>query len=245
MCRAKKDVYLPSGELLPGRAKPARLGRGKKASPAGLSARVGAVCLSVCAFVFFCGQAKAEGESATGPSASSERRQHTTGRSSDDLKRTFFEAQSAFSEQSFALASERFLDAFALKPVPAFLFNAAFSFEKGEDYGSAIKNYRRYISAVDASVETTALKSRISALSARTRQTPSKKGRDTNGVAVLASAGAPPLPLLQLKGLVVIESEPPSAKIFIGSTAKGQVGVTPFVGSLPPKPVRIVLVAEG
>jgi nucleoid-associated protein YgaU len=56
---------------------------------------------------------------------------------------------------------------------------------------------------------------------------------------------APPLPSLLTKGLVVIDSKPQGATIYLNDKTSGPFGKTPWHGSLDPKPVRLILESKG
>src|SRR5215471_13566276 len=62
-------------------------------------------------------------------------------------KDAFEAAQSAFVREQFDVAAEKFLAAFERKPYPAFLFNAAVSFEKSKQLGKAKELFERYLQA--------------------------------------------------------------------------------------------------
>jgi hypothetical protein len=58
----------------------------------------------------------------------------------------------------------------------------------------------------------------------------------------------PPLPVLtdiETKGLVVIDSKPQGATIYLNDKRKGAFGKTPWQGSLESKPVRLILEQKG
>src|SRR5262249_46289794 len=55
----------------------------------------------------------------------------------------------------------------------------------------------------------------------------------------------PPLPSLLTKGLVVIDSKPQGATIYLNDKKNGPFGKTPWHGSLDPKPVRLILESKG
>jgi hypothetical protein len=63
-----------------------------------------------------------------------------------------------------------------------------------------------------------------------------------------AAAPPPPLPVLteiETKGLVVIDSKPQGATIYLNDKRKGAFGKTPWQGSLESKPVRLILEQKG
>jgi tetratricopeptide (TPR) repeat protein len=61
-----------------------------------------------------------------------------------------------------------------------------------------------------------------------------------------APAAAPPvLPDIDTKGLVVIDSKPQGATIYLNDKRSGPFGQTPWHGSLESKPVRLILESKG
>ena len=53
------------------------------------------------------------------------------------------------------------------------------------------------------------------------------------------------LPTLATKGLVIIDSKPAGANIYLEDKTKGVFATTPWQGSLPPKPVKLIVEAKG
>jgi hypothetical protein len=53
------------------------------------------------------------------------------------------------------------------------------------------------------------------------------------------------LPAIATKGLVIIESKPPGANVYLNDTTQGVFATTPWQGSLEPKPVRLIFEAKG
>ncbi|HJX54728.1 MAG TPA: PEGA domain-containing protein, partial [Polyangia bacterium] len=60
-----------------------------------------------------------------------------------------------------------------------------------------------------------------------------------------ASAPAAVLPTIATKGLVIIESKPTGATIYLDDKSKGTFATTPWQGSLEPKPVKLIFEAKG
>jgi len=56
---------------------------------------------------------------------------------------------------------------------------------------------------------------------------------------------APVLPAIVTKGLVVIDSKPQGATIYLNDKTQGPFGKTPWQGSLEPKPFRLILESKG
>jgi tetratricopeptide (TPR) repeat protein len=68
----------------------------------------------------------------------------------------------------------------------------------------------------------------------------------TPAAPVPAPASPPPvLPDIDTKGLVVIDSKPQGATIYLNDKRQGPFGTTPWHGSLESKPVRLILESKG
>ena len=155
-------------------------------------------------------------------------------------KAEFEAAQTLFIREQFEEAANHFLAAFARKPFPAFLFNAAVSFEKATKLEKAVEFFQKYLDRDPAAADAAAVKIRIDAI--KTILAPP--------AAIGAVPGAPPaalpaLPAIETKGLVVIDSKPQGATIYLDSKTKGAFGKTPWQGSLESKPVKVILEAKG
>jgi hypothetical protein len=61
----------------------------------------------------------------------------------------------------------------------------------------------------------------------------------------MAPAPAAALPTIGTKGLVIIDSKPAGATIYLDDKSKGTFATTPWQGSLEPKPVKLILEAQG
>jgi hypothetical protein len=53
------------------------------------------------------------------------------------------------------------------------------------------------------------------------------------------------LPRIETKGLVIIDSKPPGADVYLDDKKAGVFAKTPWQGSLPPKPVKVIVEAKG
>src|SRR5687767_12916962 len=65
--------------------------------------------------------------------------------SSKDAKRIYEEATAAFGLGRYAEAAEKYESAFALRPDPALLYNAAQAFRLGGNKPRALELYRNYV----------------------------------------------------------------------------------------------------
>jgi hypothetical protein len=181
-------------------------------------------------------------------------------------KESFEAAQTAFVREEYEKAADRFLNAFEHKPYPAFLFNAAVAFEKAKRLDQAKEYFDRYLSTDPGATDAGQVRARIDALTKLLLPPPSPPvaAPPTAPVAppvegAPASPGAPPppapvtppaaeplaLPSFDTKGLVVIDSKPQGATIYLNDKTSGPFGKTPWHGSLEPKPVRLILESKG
>ena len=155
-------------------------------------------------------------------------------------KTEFETAQSLFIRDQFDQAAAHFLEAFARKPFAAFLFNAAVSYEKAQKLDKAAEFFQKYLDHEPGAPDAATVKKRIEAL--RTLLSPPPMpGAPTSPAPVTPAA----LPAIETKGLVVIDSKPPGATIYLDNKTNGVFAKTPWQGSLESKPVKLLLEAQG
>jgi len=156
-------------------------------------------------------------------------------------KGEFDTAQSLFIRDQYDQAAAHFLDAFAHKPFSAFLFNAAVSYEKAQKLDKAAEFFQKYLEHEPGAPDAAAVKKRIEAL--RTLLTPPAMP----GASAVAPAPVSPaaLPAIETKGLVVIDSKPQGATVYLDNKTNGVFAKTPWQGSLESKPVKLILEAKG
>ena len=153
-------------------------------------------------------------------------------------KAAFEEAQTLYTKDQFADAAAKFLVAFDKKPFSSFLFNAAVAYEKAKQYQKAVESFQHYLSVDPGARDAADVKARIDSL----------KAVVTPAVApgkAAPAAPAPVLPAMATKGLVIIESKPAGANVYLDDTASGVFATTPWQGSLEPKPVKLIFEAKG
>jgi hypothetical protein len=159
-------------------------------------------------------------------------------------KSEFEAAQTLFIKDQFDDAAAHFLAAFARKPFPAFLFNAAVSFEKAQKLEKASEFFQKYLDRDPSAADAASVKTRIDAI--KTILSPPTPAAGTPGL-----PGGPPvapvpaLPAIETKGLVVIDSKPQGATIYLDNKTNGVFAKTPWQGSLESKPVKLILEAKG
>jgi len=156
-------------------------------------------------------------------------------------KAEFETAQTLFIRDQYDQAAAHFLDAFARKPFSAFLFNAAVSYEKAQKLEKAAEFFQKYLDREPGAPDAASVKTRIEAL--RTILAPPAMP----GVPGTTPAPVTPaaLPALETKGLVVIDSKPQGATIYLDNKTNGVFAKTPWQGSLESKPVKLLLEAKG
>jgi hypothetical protein len=160
-------------------------------------------------------------------------------------------AQTLFIKDQFDDAAAHFLAAFARKPFPAFLFNAAVSYEKAQKLDKAGEFFQKYLDSDPKAADAATVKVRIEAIKTILSPVampgaPGAVPPPAPGTAVPAVPPAlPALPAIETKGLVVIDSKPPGATIYLDSKTNGVFATTPWQGSLAPKPVKLILEAKG
>lgn len=166
-------------------------------------------------------------------------------------KSEFETAQTLFIKEQFEEAAGHFLAAYARKPFPAFLFNAAVSFEKAHKLEKAQEFYQKYLDQAPTATDAGMVKVRIDAIktilappSVPVAAPPAAPG-DTAAPPAPVVAAPPVLPAIETKGLVVIDSKPQGATIYLDSKTNGVFGKTPWQGSLESKPVKLLLEAKG
>lgn len=140
-------------------------------------------------------------------------------------KNHFDDGQNFYLQGKYAEAADHFLKAYTAKPYPAFIFNVAVCHEKSNNYAEALKNYERFLREAPHSRDKKLVEQRIASIRAMigSGQTSQPSSMPTTS-----------LPPIQTKGLVVIESAPEGAALYLNSKKNGMFTRTPYTGSLPP-----------
>ncbi len=147
-------------------------------------------------------------------------------------KSDFEEGQTLYIREQWNEAAAKFLSAYDKKDFPAFLFNAAVAFEKAKKYEQGLQFFEKYLERDPNARDGKEVKERI------------------EGLKAIIANPAPEKPQKQLsridtKGLVIIDSKPQGADIYLNDKKAGVFGKTPWSGSLPPKPVKILIESKG
>jgi hypothetical protein len=190
-------------------------------------------------------------------------------------KEAFEAAQAAFVRGDFSAAAEKFLAAYEHKAFPAFLFNVAVSYEKAKQLEKAKQYFERYLDKDPNASDAAQVKLRLDVINKLLAPPPAPptppppagapaspdggtpppagpppaSGAPASGAPAPPPAAVPPpppvLPDIDTKGLVVIDSKPQGATIYLNDKRGGAFGKTPWQGSLESKPVRLLLEAKG
>jgi len=168
----------------------------------------------------------------------------------DALKKAqsaFDQAQLDYLQGKYDEAAKGFEEAYAARQFPQFLYNVGAAHhmkgKKGSDadsYAKAVDYYRKYLAADPQAGDKAKVEKAIGVLEAEIARI---KAAATTPPPGAGSGSAPPPPTtpsqevqslgdVKVRGLVVIESEPQNATIYLDDKKKGPFGSTPWSGSL-------------
>jgi len=173
----------------------------------------------------------------------------------DALKKAqaaFDKAQLDYLQGKYDDAAQGFVDAFAARPFPQFLYNAGASYhmkgKKASDpdaYQKAVDAYRSYLDKEPQAADKAKVEKAIGVLEAEIKRlkgpgagTGSATGTGSgSGTGSAAPPSTPSQEVEQLgdarpRGLIVIESDPSNASIYLDDKRKGPFATTPWSGSL-------------
>jgi tetratricopeptide (TPR) repeat protein len=174
------------------------------------------------------------------------------GQPADALKKaqtSFDKAQLDYLQGKYDDAAQGFIDAFAARPFPQFLYNAGASFHmKGKKtsdpdaYQKAVDAYRQYLEKDPQAPDKAKVEKAIGVLEAEIKRLKEQPATPTTGTGT-GSAETPAAPQTPSKeveqlgdakprGLFVIESDPSNATIYLDDKRKGAFASTPWSGSL-------------
>ncbi len=190
---------------------------------------------------------------------------HAHAQPADALKKAqaaFDKAQLDYLQGKYDDAAQGFVDAFAARPFPQFLYNAGASYhmkgKKASDpdaYQKAVDAYRSYLDKDPQAADKAKVEKAIGVLEAEIKRIKDQAGAGTGSAgagtgsagAGTGSAGAgtgsatPPVAPSQEveqlgdarpRGLIVVESDPSNATIYLDDKRKGPFATTPWSGSL-------------
>ena len=165
----------------------------------------------------------------------------------DALKKAqaaFDQAQLDYLQGKYDEAAKGFEEAYAARPFPQFLYNVGAAHHmKGkkasdvEAYSKAVEYYRKYLAADPQAADKPKVEKAIGVLEAEISRIKAA-GQPPPGGGSAPPPPATPSPEVQslgdakIRGLVVIESEPANATIYLDDKKKGAFGTTPWSGTL-------------
>lgn len=160
-----------------------------------------------------------------------------------EAEKHFHEAQSLFEKERYQDAARSFEAAYAARALPPFLYNIGACYEKLAKekpaelahWDRAIDHYQRYLEAAPQADDRKGVASRIQVLTAereRIRAAMDAARASEKPAEVTTSAEVESLDEAAIRGLVVIESEPAGATIYLDDRAGAPLGTTPWSGSL-------------
>lgn len=159
-------------------------------------------------------------------------------------KAEFEEAQRLFIKEQFDGAAAKFVSAYEKKPYAAFLFNAAVAYERSQRWELAIDYFERYLDRNAEAKDKRDVELRLQGLR-RVLAASQAQPTPEPGQAPVAPAEVAMLPALETKGLVIIDSKPKGATIYLEDKKNGPLGTTQWEGSLEPRPVKVILESKG
>ena len=149
----------------------------------------------------------------------------------------FDQAQLDYLQGKYEEAAKGFQDAFAARQFPQFLYNTGACFHmKGkrdggaESYAAAVDFYRKYLAADPQAADKAKVEKAIGVLEGEIKRL--KEQAAPAGTAASPSADVQKLGDVKTRSLVVIESEPQNATIYIDDKKQGPFGTTPWSGSI-------------
>lgn len=173
------------------------------------------------------------------------------GQAADALKKAqaaFDQAQLSYLQGKYDEAAQGFMDAYAARAFPQFLYNVGASFHmKGkkesdaEAYQKAVDAYRKYLAEDPQASDKARVEKAIGVLEGEIKrikaQPPATAGDGTGSAAPAATPPTPSQEVEQLgdvkvRGLFVIESDPSNATIYLDDKRKGAFASTPWSGTL-------------
>jgi tetratricopeptide (TPR) repeat protein len=163
-------------------------------------------------------------------------------RADDSLTRArehFDKAQSLYSSGSYLEAAESFKAAYEARAFAQFQFNIGASYEKAGEYAKAVEHYKRYLSEDPEASDKKAVEKRIKVLEKEAERIaktpppdPDNPDAPPTGDKPKPSAEVQALGDVKIRGLVVIESEPAGALIYLDSKKSKPLSKTPWNGTL-------------
>ena len=154
----------------------------------------------------------------------------------DRAREAFDKGQSLYSSGSYAEAAEQFQAAYDSRPFAQFLFNIGACHEKLGDYAKAVELYKKYLAEDPQASDKADIEKRIAVLEKEVERLkanpPDPNATDPNAPKPAPSEEVKKLGDVRIRGLVVIESDPPGALIYLDSKKNKPLSKTPWNGTL-------------
>lgn len=152
----------------------------------------------------------------------------------------FNKAQMLYADGKYEEAAAEFQAAYDARDLPPFLFNIGAAYEKLakadpsklDNWEKAIDFYNKYLKADPKADDRDAIKKRIKVLKGELKRLQGEMKKTDQPEEVKTSDKVEKLEEVGIRGLVVIESEPAGANIYLDDKTKGPVSKTPWSGSL-------------
>ncbi len=157
---------------------------------------------------------------------------------------SFDEAQQHYLQARFDEAAQGFEKAYAARPFPQFLYNVGASYHMKaklksdvDAYRKAVEFYKRYLAEDPQAADKAKVEKAIGVLELEIQRLKTA-GTPPAGTGSAAPPPAAPSQEVQqlgdvkVRGLIVIESEPSNATIYLDDKKSGPLGSTPWSGSL-------------
>jgi len=146
----------------------------------------------------------------------------------------FDKAQALYAKKQYKEAAKEFQSAYDARPFAQFLFNIGACQEKLGNYAKAVELYKRYLKDEPNAQDRVAVKKRITVLEkeAKRIKTTTSTQPSSQPTKVKPSAEVVALGEAKIRGLVVIESDPAGANIYLDSKKSKPLAKTPWSGSL-------------
>jgi len=151
----------------------------------------------------------------------------------NQAREAFDQGQGLFEQQKFDEAATSFIKAYEARQFAAFLYNAALSYEKARNYEKAIEEYKRYLAeatGIDEG-EKKEIEQRIAVFEAELQRRATQPAGDA-GPTGEPSEDVKNLTEAKIRGLVVVESRPQGAYIYLDDKKGEALGRTPWNGTL-------------
>src|SRR6185369_1775868 len=104
--------------------------------------------------------------------------------------------------------------------------------EKVKKFEQAVQFFEKYLEREPDAKDAAEVRTRVAGLRALLAP-PASAGEEK-------PKAEAPLPRIETKGLVIIDSKPAGAVVYLDDKKNGVFARTPWQGSLPPKPVKLI-----